>query len=281
MSEWAKYLAVFSTFMRNSLVREMTFRSHFIIESIAALSWPLMNLGFYKLIFLYTREIGANTGWGEFEFYAFLSTTMIVNSMVQAFFMPNCEEFSEMIRTGGLDFALLKPIDTQFLVSLQRVSWSSLTNLLLGLGLLAVSVYTLRTRASDPIEIPLWTTIAYPIYVLCGVMILYSLMIALSAMSIWMGRNQSLYDFWFYITNFSRYPMEIYSGRWGTPLRIGFTFIIPVLVVINVPARLLVQPLRGENFWSPLFTLLATAAALGTSRWIFQLALQRYRSASS
>ncbi|MBM4002616.1 MAG: ABC transporter permease [Planctomycetes bacterium] len=281
MSEWAKYLAVFSTFMRNSLVREMTFRSHFIIESIAALSWPLMNLGFYKLIFLYTREIGANTGWGEFEFYAFLSTTMIVNSMVQAFFMPNCEEFSEMIRTGGLDFALLKPIDTQFLVSLQRVSWSSLTNLLLGLGLLAVSVYTLRTRASDPIEIPLWTTIAYPIYVLCGVMILYSLMIALSAMSIWMGRNQSLYDFWFYITNFSRYPMEIYSGRWGTPLRIGFTFIIPVLVVINVPARLLVQPLRGENFWLALFTLLATAAALGTSRWIFQLALQRYRSASS
>jgi len=200
---------------------------------------------------------------------------------VQAFFMPNCEEFSEMIRTGGLDFALLKPIDTQFLVSLQRVSWSSLTNLLLGLGLLAVSVYTLRTRASDPIEIPLWTTIAYPIYVLCGVMILYSLMIALSAMSIWMGRNQSLYDFWFYITNFSRYPMEIYSGRWGTPLRIGFTFIIPVLVVINVPARLLVQPLRGENFWLALFTLLATAAALGTSRWIFQLALQRYRSASS
>ena len=267
--------------MRNSLVREMTFRSHFIIESIAALSWPLMNLGFYKLIFLYTKEIGANTGWGEFEFYAFLSTTMIVNSIVQAFFMPNCEEFSEMIRTGGLDFALLKPIDTQFLVSLQRVSWSSLTNLLLGLGLLAVSVYTLHTRPSDPLTIPLWTAVAYPVYVLCGVTILYSLMIALSAMSIWMGRNQSLYDFWFYITNFSRYPMEIYSGRWGTPLRIGFTFVIPVLVVINVPARLLVQPLRGENIGLALFTLLATAAAFGGSRQIFQLALHRYRSASS
>ena len=34
--------------------------------------------------------------------------------MVQAFFMPNAEEFSELIRTGDLDFALLKPIDTQF-----------------------------------------------------------------------------------------------------------------------------------------------------------------------
>ena len=40
---------------------------------------------------------------------------MFVNSIVQTFFMPNAEEFSELIRTGGLDFALLKPIDTQFL----------------------------------------------------------------------------------------------------------------------------------------------------------------------
>ena len=48
-------------------------------------------------------------------------------------------------------------------------------------------------------------------YVLCGVAILYSLMIALSATSIWLGQNRSLYDFWFYITNFSRYPMEIYE----------------------------------------------------------------------
>ena len=43
---------------------------------------------------------------------------MLINSLVQAFFMPNCEDISELIRTGGLDFALLKPIDTQFLISL-------------------------------------------------------------------------------------------------------------------------------------------------------------------
>ena len=42
--------------------------------------------------------------------------------------MPNCEDISELIRTGGLDFALLKPIDTQFLISLEKVDWSSLAN---------------------------------------------------------------------------------------------------------------------------------------------------------
>ena len=65
-------------------------------------------------------------------------------------------------------------------------------------------------------------------------MSLYSVMIALAATSIWLGRNQSLYNFWFYITNFSRYPMEIYRRGWGVPLWGLFTFVIPVLLVVNV-----------------------------------------------
>ena len=73
-------------------------------------------------------------------------------------------------------------------------------------------------------------------------------MIALAATSVWLGRNQTLYDFWFYITNFSRYPMEIYRGPSGTPLRWLFTFCMPVLVVVNVPARLLAKPLDEQNW---------------------------------
>ena len=65
---------------------------------------------------------------------------MFVNSLVQAFFMPNAEELSEQVRTGGLDFALLKPIDTQFLVSLRRISWSSLGNFFVALLLLVYAV---------------------------------------------------------------------------------------------------------------------------------------------
>ena len=81
----------------------------------------------------------------------------------------------------------------------------------------------------------------------CGVAIYYSLMIALAATSVWLGRNQTLFDFWFYLTNFSRYPMEIYHGPWGTPLRRLFTFCIPVLVAVNVPARILVRPVVPQS----------------------------------
>jgi ABC-2 type transport system permease protein len=269
------YLRVFLTFARNSLVRNMTFRANFVIECISSLSWMLMNLGFYVLVFKFTPSIGAETGWEKYQYFVFLSTTLFVNSLVEAFFMPNAEEFSELVRTGGLDFALLKPIDTQFLVSLTKVDWSSFSNFAFAILLLSYSLARLD-YTPEPLQILL-----YPIYVLCGVAILYSLMIALAATSVWLGRNQTLYDFWFYVTNFSRYPREIYQGPIGDPLRKVFTFLVPVLIVVNVPARLLAMPMKAEYWYLALFALLATAASLLGSRWLFLRSLDAYRSASS
>ncbi len=278
------YLKVFATFARNSLVRDMMFRTNFLLEAVSSLAWSIMNIGFYWIVFEHASSIGSQTGWGKYEFFVFMGTTWIINSLVQAFFMPNSEEFSEMIRTGGLDFAMLKPIDTQFLISFRKVSWSSLSNLLLGIVLVCLSLNQLATRPEDPWRIQATAIVLYPLYIACGAAILYSLMICLAATSVWLGRNQTLYDFWFYITNFSRYPMEIYARGWGIPLWLIFTFVIPVLVVVNVPARLLAQPLTPRASWEwplAIFTLFATVACLFASRWVFQKALLSYRSASS
>jgi ABC-2 type transport system permease protein len=277
-----RYAAVFRTFLVNSLIRDMAFRANFIIECISSITWTLMNLGLYLLIYKYTDEFGS--GWGQWEFFIFLATTMIINSLVQAFFMPNCEEISELIRSGGLDFALLKPIDTQFLISLQKADWSALSNFFAGLMLLVVSMWQVSHREVNPIPISLIAWLLYPVYVLCGVTIMYSVMISLAATGIWLGRNQSLYDFWFYITNFSRYPMEIYDGSVGSVLRFSFTFFLPILLVVNVPARMLAQPLYPQaslSLFLTLFTLFITVSCLFLSRQFFYVALHKYRSASS
>jgi ABC-2 type transport system permease protein len=60
-----------------------------------------------------------------------------------------------------------------------------------------------------------------------------------------------------------------------------FTFVVPVLIVVNVPARLLAKPLASQDWRLAVFALFATAASLAASRWVFQRALASYRSASS
>ncbi len=257
------------------------FRTNFIIDSFSSLCWAGMNVGFYLIVFQHTNSIGQASGWGKYEFFVFMGTMWIIFSIVQAFFMPNLEEFSELIRTGGLDFALLKPIDTQFLISFRKVSWSSLANMLFGIGLIAFSLIQLQDRSPNPWQFEPWIFILYPFYIACGVAIFYSLMICMSATSVWLGRNQNLYDFWFYITNFARYPMEIYWRGWGIPIGFVATFAVPVLLVVNIPARLLAQPLMPRSsweWWLGGYTLLATAVAVMGSRWLFIKALSAYRS---
>lgn len=278
------YLQVFLTFARNSLVRDMTFRTNFLLQCVSSMSWTLMNVGFFVIVFSHAPSIGKDTGWGQYEFFVFLATTWFITSLVQAFFMPNAQEFSELIRTGNLDFALLKPIDTQFLISFQKMDWSSLANFVLAIVLLGVGLTNMMSRSEDPLRLEWYAIALYPFYLVCGVTIFYSLMISLAATSIWLGRNQTLYNFWFYITSIARYPMEIYSRGWGLPILGFFTFVVPVLVVINVPARLLAQPLNPRAWWEwPLagFAVVATVASLFISRWIFKRALLSYRSASS
>jgi ABC-2 type transport system permease protein len=245
-----------------------------------------MNLIFFKIIFSYTDSIGRDTGWGESEFFVFLGTTWIITSLIQTFIMPNAQEFSELIRTGQLDFALLKPIDTQFLVSFPQIVWSNLANLGLGIGLVVYAVYCLMQHPEQPLELSFTRLLLYVLFIGCGLVILYSVMIAMSATSIWLGRNQTLYTFWFYLTNFYRQPMEIYQqGLFGWTLWGLFTFVIPILLVVNVPARILAEPLRpGPDLRTWLLAGLCLTAALvmlALSRWVFQAALTSYRSASS
>jgi len=270
-----RYLSILGTFVRACLVRDMTFRANFLLECLTSLGWMSMNLAFYLLIFTFTPEIGRGTGWTREPFFAFVATGLIINSIVQALFMPSAEELTEMVRTGGLDAVLVKPLDAQFLLSLHRFDFSALANGIVGLVLLAWAV----SRFDAPPPPVAWAI--YPLLILCGVAILYALVIMLAAATILMGRNQSLYDFWFYLTNFSRYPAEIYAGPWGGPLRALCTFVIPILLVVNVPARVIAQPFRSE-IWGPVAGMVGAAlAALAVSRIVFQRSLARYRSASS
>jgi ABC-2 type transport system permease protein len=275
------YWRVFITFARNSLVRDMTFRGNFIIDTISSLAWAALQVIFYQQIFRQLNLPGSSgmlSGWGRYEFYAFFSTGLIINALGQMLFMTNIDELTDMIRTGELDFLLLKPIDTQFLVSLKRIEWSSAGNFLVGVGFLAFSLVKLADAPG------VLQAVLFLVYLACGLAIYYSLMISLGASTVWMGRNLTLYDFWFYITTFSRYPMEIYqkSNFWlGPPLGFVFTFIIPVLIVINVPARTLVWPLEKQNWPLAGFAILAAIGSVAASRWLFQRAVGSYRSASS
>lgn len=266
------YGRVLATFLRNSLVREMAFRGNFIIEVLTNAFWFAAQLVFFNLIFGSVRDVN---GWSRHEFFAFMATGMMINALIEAFFMPNCANFSELIRTGNLDFALLKPIDTQFLVSFEKLDLGALCHLLLPLSLLWYALVQLG-RPVGALDVAMYLGL-----IVVGVTFFYSLMIMLASTSIWFGRNQGLYEFWFYITVFARYPRNLYGGSTGgNLLRLAFSYVVPILLVVTVPAEIVVGKVL-EPSWITAVTVAAAVAGLYISRRVFYRALRSYRSASS
>src|SRR4030088_2819835 len=86
------YGRVLLTFFRNSLVREMAFRGNFLIEIVTNAFWFAAQLVFFTLIF---GNVDSMNGWTRYQYFAFMATNMIVNTVMEAFFMPNCANFSE------------------------------------------------------------------------------------------------------------------------------------------------------------------------------------------
>ena len=65
----------------------------------------------------------------------------------------------------------------------------------------------------------------------------------LTSLSVWMVRNQSLMEMWWLFSSLARYPKEIFAGPWAEPLGAFFTYFVPILVVVNVPANAMVRVL--------------------------------------
>ncbi len=271
------HLRVFSTFFRNALIREMMFQGNFLIQIITRAFWFFAQIALFEIIF--SKVLKINT-WEKDEYFAFMATGMLINGIVETFFMPNCANLSEQIRTGRLDFVLVKPVDSQFLVSLERINLAMLSQVVLALGLLTRSLWRIPDLSLSVLQVSVFL-----FYVALGVMFFYSLMIVTACSSIFLGRNQGLYDFWFYITVFARYPRSIYDGQdnerfeAGEILQTGFSYVMPILLVVTVPARVIVGTLT-EKHWA-VVSLLAAVVGMVIARVVFRWSLNHYRSASS
>jgi len=252
------------------------FRGNFLITVVTRAFWVCAQITMFEIIYGNVETI---SDWTRPQYYAFMATGMLINSIIEALFMPNCANFSEMIRTGSLDFVLVKPIDTQFLISCEKMELAMLTTTIWALGLLSYALI----QIGDPISV--MQVASYLIFIAVGVTFFYSLMIAMASTSIWLTRNQGLYDFWFYITVFARYPRSIYDGvdakrlEFGEILQGTFTWIVPILLVVTVPARVIAKGLTEWHY--PLVGFGSSVFGLVVSRMLFQWSLRSYRSSGS
>lgn len=269
MTRALRYMRLYGSLGRYSLARELSFRGNFLAKISVEVLWLGILLAFYRTVFGKTAVIAS---WDEPQYLFFVGCYFALNGLIETLFLENCDGFADLVRTGDLDFLLLKPIDEQFLITCRKVDWSTATNVLMGAGVMILSLIQMRWTF-DPSRIA-----AFLIAMACGVMIAYCFMLVLTSLSVWLVRNQSLMEMWWLFSSLARYPREIFLNTWAEPIGRFFTYVLPILLVVNVPATAMVKVLD----WRVIgLTTIATVILMWVSRWFFLKALRSYRSASS
>ncbi len=265
----AEYGKILVRFFKNSLIREMTFRGHFIVNVASEIGWVAMMLIFIKVIFANTPDV---RGWTESQYLFLMGTHMLVTSIFEAFFFGNCWRISELVRTGHLDFVLVRPANTQFLLSLERINYPALANVPVGLGLCGYSLLEIGQAVSAG-QVSL-----FALLIVASVAILYALLFTFAIMSVWLIRQTGVDHLWFYAVSLARYPAEIYRHFAGGTLWFVLVFVFPVLMVSNLPANVMVRAFEPTMV---AYILVVAVVLVYLSTRVCHIALSWYRSASS
>ena len=109
-----------------------------------------------------------------------------------------------------------------------------------------------------------------------GVLIHYSLLFLLASVSFWTVRAQGIVWGYYNLFNIARLPDSAFKAG---AFKAFFTFALPMLLVSNVPAKVLLEKL---NSWRDLglIVIMSVVCAL-VSEWWWRRSLARYASASS
>ncbi len=262
----ARYARIYAALWKNSIIREMGFKANFAMWIVVEMIWFVLQLSFIHVLYLQTDEIAS---WTKWEVVLLMGVSHFIQQLFAAIFLNNCTQLSEHVRTGRMDFILLLPASTRFLLSLRQVDLGSFVNAGSALAVMGYAGWQLQLRPSAG-QCALFLF-------LCGigVMIHYSLMFMMASISFWTVRAQGIIWGYYNLFNIARLPDEIFHGAY----RRVFTFVLPMLLVSNVPARVLASKLATLE--SVLLLVAMCCACFVISQGVWRFSLRRYTSASS
>jgi ABC-2 type transport system permease protein len=262
-----RYLSVYAALWKNSVAREMGFKANFLLWIVVEFLWFGLQLGFVAVLYLHTDSIGT---WTKWQVVMLTAGSHFIQQIFQAFFLINCTNLSDLVRTGKLDFLLLLPVNSRFVISLRQVDLGGFVNATTALCVMAYAGHRMHFTPSMP------QLLGFLALSLAGVAIHYSLMFLLASISFWTVRAQGIVWGYYSLFNVSRMPDEAFQRGL---FKVVFTFVLPMLLVSNVPVRVLAGKLEEPS--AILILIAMSVICFVVSEWGWRVSLRRYTSASS
>ncbi|MBF0352731.1 MAG: ABC-2 family transporter protein [SAR324 cluster bacterium] len=257
------YLSVYQVFIITSLSEAMSYRLHFVMLVLMDLLFYGATLMSADIIYDHVALIG---NWRREQLLFFLSIMLMINQLHMTFVSENFWIFPIHLRTGTLDFILLKPIHPLFPSFFRYIRVGSFFNIFITLGIV---IYYGKLVGLSWLS---WVVLVPSIVM--GFLLLSILEMTIACSMFWMLEGTGINFLRIELQQLSRWPDFIY----GSVARRLLTWVIPVLMIGNPAAKFLMDV---HDFIPMIFMGIMTALVWGFLNFFWQLGLRTYESASS
>jgi len=258
-------LKLISTFFKVNVQMSLAYRTDTVINILLNLMWLGWEMLGLSIIFSNTQTLG---GWGFGELVALLGVFRLVNTMMMSLIWPNTEKFNQSIRDGSMDYTILQPVSSMFLVTFSRISVWRIWDLVLAVVLIVVGV-NLAGDVTSTVSL-----LSFILLTISGTVVIYSLWIVLIAFTFYFTKFDNNVTILQALLDAGRYPVTVYP-IW---LKIIVTYLIPIAVATTIPLQALRQELNIAQVL--MFAGIGVASFIVAS-YVWKAGLKRYSGASS
>ncbi len=263
-SSFFRHVRILKALATASFQADLEFRANFISRVVTDIFWYAAQILTFETLYLHTEMIGT---WNRDQTRVFLGVLFVVDAIYMILFHDNLDHLSWKVRRGDLDLLLAKPVNSQMMISCQRMATALLGNFMIGFSWLIWSIWQLPDFS--------WMRLGFLIVLVpCGVTVLYCVRFVLSATAVIFTRAEGIQYMWYQLYKLGMRPDSIYVP-W---LRYLLLSLFPVAVIASVPARSLLDP---PDYGLFLYVFGLTALLLYLSNRFWRFALTKYTSASS
>lgn len=258
-----RYLRLYQRIFKFAIMRALAYPQEFWTWAIVDSIWAIVGIGFFRVLLFAIPEI---SGW-TFETLSIpLGILYFLNAIIWGLFWSNMREIPQDINKGNLDMYLVKPVDSQFLVSTRFIGLNLLPSVVAGLFLLW---YGFQTNNLSPVMIGI-----VPIAIVSASLLSYAIWFMTVTLAFWFNRLLNIANLFPHSLDIARYPTTIFHPF----IQFLFTYIVPFALMGFLPADVIL----GKK--SPIVLLLPLVLAailLWLSHKFWNFSLKRYSSASS
>lgn len=261
----SRYFRLYLRFLEFSFGKAMEFRMDFYFRIFMDVVFYAVQFGFFKVLFLHGGTIG---GWSEPQMMIFIAVFITIDAICMTLFSNNAWILPQLVNKGDLDYYLVRPVSSFFMLNFRDFAVNSAINLLMTLAIFIWALW------NYPEQLGVFRILSLIVLVIVGAFISHLMRLLFILPVFWTHSSRGFDNFYWNLSKFAERPHGIYKGY----VRLLFFTLIPLVAIASMPTQVLFS---DQPFQIIAYCLIVLVALYLAVKFVWSMALRNYSSASS